>query len=163
MAQTELGVLFVCLGNICRSPLAEALFVQKVKEKGYESRIRVDSCGTGDWHIGDDPDPRTLDVCQRNGLPIDHKARQFVPEDFDQYDYVIAMDQSNIENIIQMAGARLDEDRLLLMREFDNERSSKDVPDPYFGGKDGFDRVYSILDAATNNFLNYLEGRHFNA
>jgi len=151
-------ILFVCLGNICRSPLAEAIFKHKIAESGLSGKFIVDSSGTGDYHIGEDPDARTIEVAIRNGVSISHKARQFSTRDFDSFDYIIAMDESNLRNIRNLKN-NIEKGRLMLMRDFD-ESKDKNVPDPYFGGKDGFDEVFDILDASLANFLEFLKKEH---
>lgn len=145
-------VLFVCLGNICRSPLAEAIFdhqCQSKELKGYSS----DSAGTGAYHIGQQPDHRTIKVANDNHIPIDHRARKFEPEDCDEFDFIFAMDQSNFEDIISISGYR--PKHLHLLREFDSNQkgSPADVPDPYYGGIDGFTNIYKIMSEAIDNFL----------
>ncbi|MGK7396206.1 MAG: low molecular weight protein-tyrosine-phosphatase [Candidatus Cyclobacteriaceae bacterium M3_2C_046] len=156
-------VLFVCLGNICRSPLAEAIFIKQIKERGWEKKFRVDSAGTSNYHIGDEPDQRTFEVAEKNGLTLDHLGRQIKIEDFRDYDYILAMDQSNYDDIMSYKayvakGIQLPE--IHLMRKFENDGSQKDVPDPYFGGSRGFQEVYDILERTIANFLDYLQEKH---
>lgn len=157
-------VLFVCLGNICRSPLAEAVFRKLVKEKRLQDKITCDSAGTSNYHIGDPPDARTLRNARNNGIQIDHQARQFIQNDFERYDYIIAMDKMNLSNIEQLNPGLSDTGkRIFLMRQFENERSFADpenVPDPYFGGDSGFQDVYEILWRTNRNFLEYLIKTH---
>ena len=150
-------VLFVCLGNICRSPLAEAIFNQLIKEKGLEQEISCDSVGTGNWHIGELPDPRTQDVARRYQLALDHRGRQFAPSDFATYDYIIAMDQKNRADIqAQIPTTEPASCPLLLMREFDDVPGEADVPDPYWSGEQGFDDMYHLLRRSCVNLLNYI-------
>lgn len=151
-------ILFVCLGNICRSPLAEAIFKQKVKERGLSEKIDAESAGTSNYHIGEDPDHRTIEVCVRNGIPIIHKGRQFRHPDGKVFDYIMAMDTSNQRNIIHELADK--HQGLFLMRDFDEEGKGLDVPDPYYGGTDGFDEVYSILNRSLDAFLDYLIEKH---
>lgn len=137
-------ILMVCLGNICRSPLAEGILKSKVS-----SDITVDSAGTGDWHIGQQPDPRSVAIARENSLDItDQRGRQFSAADFENFDRIYAMDNSNYENII--AQARSDEDikkvSLILNEIFPGE--DHDVPDPYFGGESGFKNVFDMLNEA---------------
>lgn len=143
----------VCLGNICRSPLAEGI----LKHKTQELDVTVDSAGTSDYHIGSLPDKRSIDVAKKNGLDItDQRGRQFKALDFDTYDYIYAMDNSNYDNIIALA--RNDEDKakvhLILNSIFPGE--NVDVPDPYYGGDQGFDHVYNMLDEACTVIANKL-------
>src|SRR6188768_3287743 len=98
----KVKILFVCLGNICRSPLAEAIFKHKIKQKGWEQWVEADSCGTANYHIGDSPDPRTLANAKKNGVVIDHCGRQLSEEDLGDFDYILAMDNSNLNNILRL-------------------------------------------------------------
>ena len=138
-------VLFVCLGNICRSPQAEGVFAQLVREAQLDDAIVCDSAGTSDYHIGELADPRTRAASLRHDLALTHRARQVTVDDLDHFDWVIAMDQHNLAHLQHMAGrsqARLR--KLRLLREFDPDPGDLAVPDPYGGGADGFERVYQI-------------------
>jgi protein-tyrosine phosphatase len=139
-----MNILMVCLGNICRSPLAEGILKSKV-----DSQISIDSAGTGDWHVGEKPDPRSVAIAKTNGIDISiQRARQFTVSDFENFDLIYAMDNSNYENIIAQAKSQEDIDkvRLILNEIFPGE--DLDVPDPYFGGKSGFKNVFEMLDQA---------------
>ncbi len=150
-------VLFVCLGNICRSPLAEAIFDQKCKDRGVAD-FESDSAGTAAYHVGEQPDDRSVEVAKENGIPIHHKARKFEPEDADTFDYIFAMDQSNYDDIIGIAGKK--PDHLYLLREFDVVSSKKNVPDPYYGGIEGFREIYTVMERSIDHFLDqHLEGK----
>ncbi len=154
-------VLFVCLGNICRSPLAEGIFKKLVEERKLEDKIRVDSAGTSGWHIGDLPDPRTEAIAGEHGISLDHLGRQLLREDLQKFDYIIAMDISNYEHIRILYGPEEDpEGQLFLMRDFDDTGTGKDVPDPYYGGDDGFEKVYEMLWRSCNNFLKFIVEKH---
>ena len=144
-------VLMVCLGNICRSPLAEGLLKSKVDT----SQIYVTSAGTGHWHVGEQPDPRSIAVAKKNGLNItDQRGRQFQADDFNEFDYIFVMDNSNKEDVLKLA--KDDEHRkkvqLILEEIFPGE--NVDVPDPYYGGDSGFDNVYDMLDEACEKIAN---------
>jgi protein-tyrosine phosphatase len=151
-----LGVLFVCLGNICRSPLARNILEHAARGRGVLDRLRVDSCGTGGWHVGDPADPRTVAVARRRGLPFHHVARQVrVPEDFREFDLIIAMDHSNLRTLRRLGAP---EERLRLMRWFSEpDRSpTPEVPDPYTGDDRDFDHVYDLLERACGALLDAL-------
>ena len=140
-------ILMVCLGNICRSPLAEGILKSKLPKEHFF----VDSAGTSNYHIGELPDNRSIDVAKTHGIDItDQTGRQFVVSDFDAFDYIYAMDESNYKNIIALA--RNTEDTLkvkLILNELDNTVSSN-VPDPYYGGSLGFENVFQLLNRACN-------------
>ncbi|MBW2961209.1 low molecular weight protein-tyrosine-phosphatase [Mesonia aestuariivivens] len=140
-------VLMVCLGNICRSPLAEGLLKAKVNN----DKVFVDSAGTSNYHVGNTPDPRSIAIAKRHGIDIAYQtARQFTREDFDKFDYIYVMDKSNYRNVINLARNEQDKSKvsLILNTILSDENSS--VPDPYQGGDQGFENVYYMLDEATN-------------
>ncbi len=153
------AVLFVCLGNICRSPLARAVFAHQARARlgaDADRQLLVDSCGTGDWHVGGPADPRTLAVAARHGIPIAHTARQVDPEsDFERFGWIIPMDRDNRDHLLH-AGAPAG--RVRLMRTFDPACAGEpehrlDVPDPYLGGPEGFERVLGMLQASCAGLL----------
>jgi protein-tyrosine phosphatase len=152
----KIKVLFVCLGNICRSPMAEALFRQKVNNKGLADNFEIASAGTGAYHIGENADPRTLSTLKKNGINFTHKAQQASRNHFQEYNYIVAMDSDNLADLNLLAESPEAQKRLKLMLSYHSDETLKDVPDPYFGGDDGFDKVYDMLDAALNTFLNEL-------
>jgi protein-tyrosine phosphatase len=151
---TRTGVLFVCLGNICRSPLAEGIFIHLARERGVLDRFRVDSCGTGGWHRGERADPRSIAVAAKFGIELPSLARQFDPvRDPNDFDWIIAMDRQNRANLIK-AGVPASKVRLMLS--FHPSPPTDEVPDPYYGGPDGFDKVYEMVHAACEQMLDGL-------
>jgi protein-tyrosine phosphatase len=147
-------ILFVCLGNICRSPMAEGVFRALVKDRNLIQYFELDSAGTAAYHIGKMPDQRAQDTCRKQGIELSHKARQVVAKDFEYFDYVVAMDKSNYDHLKKMHAGN----RILLMRDFDSEATvqNKDVPDPYYGGIEGFHEVYDILVRSSTKLLELL-------
>lgn len=141
-------VLFVCTGNICRSPMAEAVFRHKVKLRRLE--IDVDSAGTGAWHAGEDADARALTTLKRRGIPSPTRARQVTSEDFGEFDLIFAMDRSHFEDLLAWPGA--DPTRVKLFLE-GADTPIDEVPDPYYGGEEGFEYFYELLDRGTDVLL----------
>jgi protein-tyrosine phosphatase len=138
-------VLMVCLGNICRSPLAEGILSSKLPS----SQFQVDSAGTADYHLGGPPDLRTIAVAKENGIDISNqRARQFTASDFDTFDYIYAMDGSNFSNILKLARHEQDLSKVKLIMNAAGNADRTDVPDPYFGSEDGFKHVFRILEKA---------------
>ncbi len=139
----------VCLGNICRSPLAEGILKEKVKERGLD--WQVDSAGTGSWHVGELPDPRSMETALSNGIDIsDQRARQFKKEDLDLFDLIYVMDSSNYRDVVNMAND-LQKSKVELIMNVSNPGMNQAVPDPYYN--DGFGRVYEMLDLACEKVL----------
>lgn len=151
-----LRVCFVCLGNICRSPIAEVVMRSLLEDSGLADRVEVSSAGTGDWHIGERADRRTLAVLERHGYDGGaHRARQFVAQSVDECDLVIAMDQANVTALRRMLGND-DGDKVRLLREFDPDASGPDVPDPYYGDDESFDDVLTMVEAACRGLLDHV-------
>ena len=147
------GVLFVCLGNICRSPLAEGVFQHLVEEAGVSDEFEIDSAGTGSWHVGERPDTRAIAVARAHGITLPSRARQVTPEDLDHFDYVIAMDLENVRNLEKMAESSRTDVQIHLLREFDSEHTGDEVPDPYYGGASGFEKVFKIVSQSCEALL----------
>lgn len=150
-------MLFVCSGNICRSPLAEAIFKSLAHQAGLGSRFVIDSAGTHGFHEGDRADPRTRRVGRKYGLNVDSIARPVVDEDFGRFDLIIAMDRGHRRELLARAGGRRTA-AVRLMREFDPEAGDQDVADPYYGGEEGFETMYSVLVPACRGLLESLRG-----
>jgi protein-tyrosine phosphatase len=163
-------ILFVCLGNICRSPIAEGVFAHLVRERGLEDRYHADSAGTGDWHVGQPPDPRATDAAKKNGVHLPSICRQVSPADFGEFDLIVAMDRNNHRDLMSQCPAPL-RGKIKLMRDYDMARSpaeipignpaggkEADVPDPYYGGPRDFENVFAILKHSCSRLLDALEG-----
>ena len=150
-------VVFVCLGNICRSPMAEVVLRALLAEEGLDDRVEVSSAGTGDWHVGQGADRRSTEVLTRRGYDArGHRARQFDPAWFDDHDLVVAMDRQNLADLRALA-PRDRRDGVLLLRSFDPTAGDDlDVPDPYYGGPDGFDDALDMVERACRGLLDHL-------
>jgi protein-tyrosine phosphatase len=151
-------ILFVCLGNIVRSPLAENLFRQIAKRDGSGADYIVDSAGTSAFHAGEPPDVRMRRTAAGYGFDYDGSARRFRIDDFDRFDLILAMDLQNRENLMALARSPQDERKIRLMREFDPKASPEaEVPDPYYGGMDGFEKTYAIVERSVHGLLEALQ------
>ena len=146
-------ICFICMGNICRSPLAENVFRHKAKQRGVDGQFEIDSAGTGGWHAGEPPDARVCMVASKRGVGMTGAARQIKREDFAYFDHLICMDQDNLNHVLAM-GAPPAKVRLLLA--CDPKAGCREVPDPYYGGTDGFEHVFSLVDSACEALLNEL-------
>jgi protein-tyrosine phosphatase len=151
-------ICFVCLGNIVRSPLAEALFWREVVQKGIANHYMADSAGTGDWHAGESPDARMRRVAARHGLIYDHRARQVQAEDLDFFDMIIAMDRENRDHLLSLSRIPEHRQKIHLLREYDPQGGPDvSVPDPYYGGVDGFEYIYDMIQRSVEGLLEGLE------
>ncbi len=145
---------FVCLGNICRSPTAAAVMTHLVAQAGLESRILVESAGTGGWHVGDDADPRSRAEACRRGIAMTHCAQQFTAHDFARVDLVLAMDRENRDDLLAMVPDDESPAKVRLLRSYDpTAPPDAEVPDPYYGGPDGFTRVFDMVERACAGLL----------
>jgi len=150
-------ILFVCLGNICRSPLAEGIFNKLVKEAGLENQVSSDSCGTSDYNIGDLPDDRTIENAESHNITIDHLGRQLSKKDFSDFDLILAMDRSVFDDVVKIAPSGAATAKVRMMREFDNDPGNREVPDPYYGGQRLFEEVYFTLARSCEGLLEYVQ------
>ncbi|MNX99863.1 Low molecular weight protein-tyrosine-phosphatase YfkJ [compost metagenome] len=154
-------VIFVCLGNICRSPLGEGIFRHLVQDAGLADRFEIDSAGTGNWHAGKPPHHGSQRVAKERGLDISgQRARQIQIEDLDDYDYVVAMDTQNFTDIRDLDPLRKTSAQVVRMMDFAPARGLTDVPDPYFGGPEGFDHVYDLVEEASRGLLEHIARAH---
>lgn len=145
-------ILMVCLGNICRSPMAEGVLRSLAHERGVQ--LEVDSAGTADYHVGDPPDKRARAAMKRNGMEIDAlRGRQVVPYDFDRFDLLLAMDQSNERDLLRIAPDNIKKGKVKLMMSFASDATTMEVPDPYYGPDSGFDETFDLLNTACNGLL----------
>lgn len=156
-----INILYVCLGNICRSPIAEGFMKDFIEKKGLSDKIKVDSAGTPDYHIGALPDRRTRANAEKNGLKLTHKCRQISIQDFSAFDYILAMDAENLADIQLLSltayGTHQSDETCFLLRKFDPKGKPTDsVPDPYYGTETDFENVYQIVKRSNEAFLNWL-------
>lgn len=155
-AKPQTAILFVCLGNICRSPLAQGVVQAVLAERGMDDAFLLDSAGTGGWHLGSAPDPRSIAVAERHGLDISgQRARMVAADDFQRFDLILGMDRSNVEDLRRVAPDDL-RWKIHLFLDF-AEAGPADVPDPYFGGPDGFLEVYRMIRSASEALADRLE------
>ncbi|MDH5545319.1 MAG: low molecular weight phosphotyrosine protein phosphatase [Gammaproteobacteria bacterium] len=154
-------VLFVCMGNICRSPTAHGVFDHVVRQEGLDKRISVDSAGTHAYHVGEKPDPRSSQTASRRGFDLSYiRARKVSVNDFEEFDYVLAMDRENYRNLERMCPPQHLQ-KVQLFLEFAPHLNEVEVPDPYYGGGQGFERVLDMIEAASEGFIEHLKKRHF--
>ncbi|HEX7597928.1 MAG TPA: low molecular weight protein-tyrosine-phosphatase [Polyangia bacterium] len=159
--QKRIAISFVCMGNICRSPTAEAIMRHLVQQAGLDSAIDIDSAGTGSWHVGEAADERTRRVGERRGIPLSGTARQWSRADFARFDYVLAIDRDILDELALLAPTPEMREKIHLLRQFDPASPPKsDVPDPYYGQPDGFEEVFDLCEAACRGLLDYLRRTH---
>ncbi len=149
-------LLFVCLGNICRSPSAENIMNHVIAKANLNGAIICDSAGTSSYHIGSSPDRRMQAAAQKRGIALKGRARQFQKSDFQEFDLILAMDRDNYHNILSLDSEGFDRDKVKLMCDFALNHSETEVPDPYYGGTEGFDRVINLLLDACDGLLDHV-------
>lgn len=153
-------VLFVCMGNICRSPTAHGVFRELVRREGLSELIAIDSAGTHAYHVGEPPDRRAQQAASRRGIELaDLRARRAEAEDFERFDYLLAMDQDNYHGLSRIAPAGL-HDRIHMFMDFAPQMRTREVPDPYYGGPGGFEQVLDLVEAAATGLLAEIRQRH---
>lgn len=151
-------VLFVCLGNICRSPMAETIFRKRIEDEGLEAKVEIESAGTGDWHVGQMADARMRGHAQKRGYNITSLGRTVAVDDFAYYDKIVAMDDSNVRNLKRICPAE-HIDKIVKMTDYATKHSHTEVPDPYYGGDAGFELVIDLLEDASEGLLEELKER----
>jgi protein-tyrosine phosphatase len=160
--ENKIRVLFVCLGNICRSPMGEGIFRHLVGQAGLDDRFHIDSAGTSGWHVGEKPDRRMRETALSHGISLENqRSRKFIRQDFQDFDYIIAMDRNNLRDIRSLRNGPTDKGpHIVLMRDFDLHSSDPDVPDPYYGGDQGFEEVYDLVYRSSEELLSHLKQEH---
>lgn len=155
-----LKVLFVCMGNICRSPTAHGVFEQAVKDAGLADRVQIESAGTHAYHVGEKPDPRSSQVASLRGVDLGYiRAQKVSSADFEEYDYILAMDRDNYRNLEDRCPAEYLQ-KVQLFLEYAPHLNEIEVPDPYYGGPHGFERVLDMVEAASEGLLNHIQKQH---
>ena len=152
-----LGVCFVCLGNICRSPTAEGVFQHLVDEQSLSDFIEIDSAGTAAYHIGEPANSRSQRIANQHGIELTSRGRQFKDSDLSYFDLILAMDIENLSNVKSLPSYEANEQKVHLVRAFDPVQTNEEVPDPYFGGIDGFKNVFDVIHRSCTNLLENLE------
>ncbi len=155
------GILFVCMGNICRSPMAEGVFRSRFESTGLQAQVLIDSAGTTGYHAGDPPDPRGIRTAAQYGIDLSMiRSRKVVAEDFELFDYILAMDHDNLRNLKSQCPEKF-QPRLGLFLDYADDLPLKELPDPYYGGEDGFVRCFNLVERAAEGLKTALLARHF--
>jgi len=155
--ESPFKIVFVCLGNICRSPTAEGIFQHLVNERELDPYFYVDSAGTSAYHIGEPANSKSQKLANEHGIELRSRARQFEKNDLEEFDLIVAMDRENLANIKSLDGSKDYEEKIVLLRDFDPNQGDGEVPDPYFGGMDGFKNVFDIVKRSCKALLDELE------
>lgn len=163
MSSRPLHVTFVCSGNICRSPMGHVILARMIEEASLSDQVTVSSSGTGDWHVGEQADPRTLAVLAANGYDGSrHRAREFDPEEFDEIDLVLASDEGHVRHLRRLAPTPAHRERIRLVREFDPSAvaaGTLETSDPWYGGEEHFSRCFTEVEAACRGIMDHVRGR----
>lgn len=160
-SDNKIKVLFVCMGNICRSPIAEGIFCSLLAKANLTDNFIVDSAGTSNYHVGDLPDCRAIEAAKCSGVSLTHSARQFTKDDFDNFDYILVMDHLNHEAVLSLTNNKESHEKVFLFRTFDSESTDfQNVPDPYYGGDQDFIEVCEIVTKAGLGFLEFVRSTH---
>lgn len=156
-----LKTLFVCLGNICRSPLAHGILQDYINTRGYADKILVNSSGTSAFHVGSHPDTRSINIAKKHNIVLNNKARQLSANDLDEYDYILVMDHLNYEDVLSFAKTKEQRSKVLMLRSFDDEAHGVfDVPDPYYGVEADFEEVFAICKRSIHGFIEFLKAQN---
>lgn len=150
-------LVFVCLGNICRSPTAEGIFIHKVKKAGLENYFYIDSAGTAAYHVGESANSKSQATANEHEIQLPSQARKFEYADLEEFDLILSMDSSNLKNIKQLDRKNKFQHKIKMMREFDPQPENGEVPDPYYGGLQGFENVFQVLNRSSEVLLNELK------
>lgn len=160
MSHHKVSVLFVCMGNICRSPTAEGVFTHLVEQEGLADLIKIDSAGTHGYHVGALPDPRSMECALRRGIDLSNqRSRKVTYDDLIEFDYVLAMDKTNYQGLLVISSQEV-RNKIKLFLDFATEHEESEVPDPYYGGERGFDHVFDLVEAASSGLLKDIREKH---
>jgi protein-tyrosine phosphatase len=161
MSEPRVRLCFVCLGNICRSPTAEGVMRRLLADAGLDAHVHVESAGTGDWHVGEPADRRSIAHAARRGVVLDRRAQHLTVAHFVRFDLFLVADQSNLEAARRLAPSPADREKVVLLRSFDpNSPRAAEVPDPYYGGPEGFEEVLELCESACDGLLAHLRAAH---
>ncbi|KAJ1950158.1 Low molecular weight phosphotyrosine protein phosphatase [Linderina macrospora] len=155
MSDDRIKVLFVCLGNICRSPMAEAVFAHTVAQRNLQDHFLIDSAGTASYHVGSKPDPRSAATCRAHGVPVNHHGRQVQTSDFKKFDYILCMDESNLHDLRRKRPIESHAE-VALFGSFSDRKEDRIIEDPYYGGQDGFETNFSQVTRCSEGLLKKL-------
>lgn len=152
----KIKVLFICLGNICRSPAAQGAFENLIKNKSLENQFEIDSCGTSGYHDGDLPDPRTRKTAEKRGIHLTHKSRKLNKKDLTHFDFLLVMDENNFQDVISLTNDKIIQEKIFLFGQFRSDQGAPIVPDPYYKNESAFEMVQDLVEDCSLGFLNFL-------